>query len=55
MSASKLPEPGPFEKSYREVHVRAKREEKQSIEIIMQIRRASLVAQLKRTQTKGDK
>lgn len=55
MSPSKLTEPGLFEKSYREVHRRAKREEKLCIEVIMQIRRASLVAQLKRTQTKGAK
>lgn len=52
--AKDLTKPGPFEQGYRALHTRAKKEEKRSIEVIMQIRRASLVAQLKRQQKEAE-
>ncbi len=43
-------EPGLFETSYRKVHQRAKREALLAKEVIISVRRAALVAQIKRQQ-----
>lgn len=51
----KQKEPGVFEKSYRSVHQRAKRDHYDAVRVILQIRRAALVAQLKFQQRKGGK
>jgi len=49
----KLREPGVFEKSYRAVHKNAKRSVADSIRVIVEVRRAALVAQIKRMQKGG--
>ena len=48
--------PGVFEQSFRRVHIAAKYEVRNAVEVIVQIRRAALVAQFKRMQqSKGGK
>lgn len=54
MPAIKLKETGVFERSFRAVRKRAIKDDKDTIEIILRIRRAALVAQIWRMQ-KGAK
>lgn len=42
--------PGVFEKSYRAVHKNAKRNAADAVRVIVEVRRAALVAQIKRMQ-----
>ena len=52
----KTTEPGVFEKSFRRVHIAAKYEVRNAVEVIVRIRRAAFVAQFKRMQqSKGGK
>jgi hypothetical protein len=49
----KMKEPGVFETSYRLFHRLTKRDNKEAVRVIVEIRRAAIVAQIKRMQKGG--
>jgi hypothetical protein len=48
-----MKEPGVFEQSFRKTHAIAKRETRDAVRVIVEIRRAAIVAQIKRMQKGG--